>query len=215
MDVSLFISFTLVSIAFIAIPGPNVLLIISTSLNHGKVSGLHTVVGTSTAMAVQLTVAAIGTSWLVNTLATGFYWLKWAGVCYLLFIGSRHLLAAFLPSSTALATNSNKEAFATIQTGFWISLFNPKTILFFAAFLPQFANTTGSYSLQIATLSLMFWLLATLIDSCYALLAAQLRLRLDGMLLNQNEQQRSKDGLSGLLYLLAGVLLSRVNLERI
>lgn len=77
----------------IIIPGPNVLVVISTSLAYGRARGLQTVAGTSAAMLVQLFIAALGTAWFVSALASGFLWLKWLGVGYLFYLGIRHLLA--------------------------------------------------------------------------------------------------------------------------
>lgn len=87
--------FLIISTGVIVIPGPNVLVIISTSISHGRVRGLQTVAGTSVAMAIQLFVAAIGTTYLISVLAKGFLWLKWAGAAYLIYLGIKQLLAAF------------------------------------------------------------------------------------------------------------------------
>jgi threonine/homoserine/homoserine lactone efflux protein len=87
MDTNQLISFALISLGFIAIPGPNILVIISISMTAGKVRGLQTVVGTSLAMFIQLIIAAGATSWLLSLLIEGLFWLKWCSVGYLLWIG--------------------------------------------------------------------------------------------------------------------------------
>ena len=160
--------FLLLATAVIVMPGPNVMVVVATSLGHGPRRGLQTVIGTSTAMILQLLIAGVGTGLLVEALAQGLYWLKWLGVCYLLYLGFRHLFAA----------NSNNieplSAYGSFQRGFWISLTNPKTILFFGAFLPQFVSPDGSYMAQITLLSILFWLLAVVFDSLYALVASRL-----------------------------------------
>ena len=189
--------FILVSSGIIIIPGPNVLVVVSTSIVHGKVRGLQTVAGTSTAMLVQLCVAALGTSWFVSTLANGFVWLKWLGVIYLFYLGVRHLL--YIRNTT----KSQISAVGTFQHGFWVSLTNPKTILFFSAFLPQFTTPASSYQLQIAALSLIFWLLAVVMDSGYALLAHKL-----SSILKTKNLSKYQHGVSGVLYLGAGTILA-------
>jgi len=191
------LAFILVSVVIIIIPGPNVLVIVSTSIVQGKVRGLQTVAGTSTAMLIQLGIAALGTSWFVSTMANGLVWVKWLGVVYLLYLGLNHLLAI---SNTF---NTQISAVCTFQRGFWVSLTNPKTILFFSAFLPQFTSTAISYQLQIVMLSLIFWLLAVALDSGYALLADKLSstLRIKGLANYQH-------GVSGVLYLGAGTILA-------
>ncbi len=191
------LAFIVISIGIIVIPGPNVLVVVSTSITHGKVRGLQTVAGTSTAMLVQLTIAALGTSWFVSTLANGFVWLKWMGIIYLLYLGASHLLATHDRTKTQIS------AFGSFHRGFWVSLTNPKTILFFSAFLPQFTNPAVSYQLQIAVLSSIFLFLAVVLDSGYALIAHKLLSILKSKSLN-----KYRHGVSGVLYLSAGTMLA-------
>jgi len=191
------LAFILVSIGIIIIPGPNVLVIVSTSIVHGKVRGLQTVAGTSTAMLIQLGIVALCTSWFVTTLVNGFFWLKWLGVIYLFYLGVNHLLAIRSVAKTQIS------AVGTFQRGFWVSLTNPKTILFFSAFLPQFTTTAISYELQIAALSLIFWFLAVVLDSGYALLAYKL-----STILKTKNMPKYQYGVSGVLYLSAGTMLA-------
>jgi homoserine/homoserine lactone efflux protein len=77
MELTLFL---LLSFGLIILPGPNVMVIVTTSLVHGKVRGLQAVAGTSCAMIVQLLVAALGTAWFVTAVSEGLTWLKWFGV---------------------------------------------------------------------------------------------------------------------------------------
>ena len=191
------LAFILVSIGIIIVPGPNVLVVVSTSIVHGKVRGLQTVAGTSTAMLIQLAIAALGTSWFVSTLASGLVWVKWLGVAYLLYLGVRYLVAIGDTSNTQIS------AVGTFHRGFWVSLTNPKTILFFSALLPQFASEAISYSMQIAVLSIIFWFLALVLDSGYALLAHKL-----SSLLKTKNLANYQHGLSGVLYLGAGAVLA-------
>jgi len=191
------LTFILVSIGIIIVPGPNVLIVVSTSISHGKVRGLQTVAGTSTAMLIQLGIAAVCTSLFVTTLANGFIWLKWLGVIYLFYLGVSHLLAIHKADKTQISTAG------TFQRGFWVSLTNPKTILFFSAFLPQFTNPAISYQLQIAVLSLIFWFLAVVLDSGYALLAHKL-----SSMLKTKYLAKYQHGVSGALYLGAGAMLA-------
>lgn len=191
------LAFILVSIGIIIVPGPNVLVVVSTSIVHGKVRGLQTVAGTSTAMLIQLAIAALGTSWFVSALASGLVWVKWLGVAYLLYLGVRHLVAIGYTSNTQIS------AVGTFHRGFWVSLTNPKTILFFSALLPQFASEAISYPMQIAVLSIIFWFLALVLDSGYALLAHKL-----SSLLKTKNLANYQHGLSGVLYLGAGAVLA-------
>ena len=198
MDLNTFLAFLLVSAAFIAIPGPNILLIISTSLSAGRLRGLQTVAGVSLAMVLQLIVAALGTSWFLSLLSDGLTWLKWAGVVYLAWLGGgaiyRLLRGITIPTPSATSS---------FQRGFWVSLTNPKTILFFSAFLPQFVTSTGHYLIQLGLLSVTFLVLALLIDSSYAVLSAKLR-----WLLRRHNIDRIQNGISGTLYLAASGILA-------
>ncbi len=196
MDILIFV---LVSIGIIVIPGPNVLVIISTSITHGKVRGLQTVAGTSAAMGVQLFIAALGTSYLLTILTKGFFWLKWVGVLYLLYLGISHLLAAFRGDKRP----SQVSAIGSFQRGFWVSLTNPKTILFFSAFLPQFTVQSLPYLPQIALLSSIFWIVAILLDSMFAILSSKL-----AGLVDSKSLIRYENGFSGFAYCAAGSLLA-------
>jgi len=195
----LFITFVITSALLIIVPGPNVLVIVSTSIAYGAKRGLQTVLGTSSAMVIQLAVAAIGTTWLVESITKGFVWLRWLGVAYLLYLGIVNLLK--------LAKNEsvNREASASgcYSRGFMVSLTNPKTILFFGAFLPQFVAPGADYMTQIVLLSVTFLVLATVLDSLYAILAG----RVSG-LLHARHTQKVQAGVSGLLYLGAGAWLA-------
>lgn len=194
MDLILFVT---IAVAVIVVPGPNVLVIVATTLTHGRSRGLQTVAGTSSAMLVQLTVAALGTSWLVGALTRGFLWLKWGGVAYLLLLGFNLLLRTPAEPVPGLPPPS------TFQRGFWVSLTNPKTILFFSAFLPQFISPQAAYLPQVALLSLLFWVLAVLLDSGYALLASRI-----GGWLKERRTGRVVRRFSGLMYLGASALLA-------
>jgi len=190
-------TFILVSMGVLIVPGPTVLVVVSTSISHGKQRGLQTVAGSSLAMVIQLFVAALGTSWLVNSLASGFFWLKWLGVCYLVFLGIQLIL------NSGKESNSSISAKGSFHRGFWVALTNPKTILFFSAFLPQFAVQSSSYATEIFTLSAVFWALAITLDSGYVLLAS----RLSPML--QSKGLSSYQGkISGTIYLGAGAALA-------
>jgi threonine/homoserine/homoserine lactone efflux protein len=152
-------------------------------------------------MVIQLAIAALGTTLFLATLSQGLIWLKWFGVAYLLFLGSNSLYAFYTRKKVERSSAS-----ASMQRGFWVSLTNPKTILFFSAFLPQFASTSSAYLPQIATLSACFLLLAVTMDSCYVLLAAKLK-----WLLASRDIDRISNGVSGTLFLGAGGIRATTN----
>ena len=198
MDILLFV---VVSVGVILIPGPNVLVIIATSVSSGKARGLQTVFGTSCAMLIQLGIAALATAYFVDVLASGFVWLKWFGVAYLLYLGITNIRSAILGSVERQVVS----AIGSFQRGFWVSLTNPKTILFFSAFLPQFAPGSSPYFTQILALSAIFWSLALSLDSMFSILSSKLH-----KYVVAGNVGRFKHGFSGLLYLGAGSMLAGV-----
>ena len=175
------------------------LVIISTSLTHGKSRGLQTVAGTSLAMAVQLIIVALATSTFVQFLTDGFYIVKWLGVAYLLYLGLLHLKYALFTKTS----NSELTASASFSRGFFVSLTNPKTLLFFSAFFPQFVSSSESYLLQISILSVTFLMLAIILDTGYALLSVKMK-----PLLEQRNLFKLQNGFSGLLFLGASAWLA-------
>ncbi len=191
--------FSLISIGFIMVPGPNVLVVLSTSISHGAIRGLQTVAGIGLAMAIQLCIAAIGTTWFVIALTHGLVWLKWAGVSYLIYLGVSQLICAI----SSKTSQRQATGLGSFQRGFWVSLTNPKTILFFSAFLPQFAVQPSSYASQIMLLSLVFWAIAALVNICYVLLSSQL-----SSLLKSQKLPKYQCGVSGVLYLGAATALA-------
>jgi homoserine/homoserine lactone efflux protein len=201
MELGQIISFLLVSAIVIGVPGPNVVLIVATTLASGKRRGLQTIVGTTLAMIIQLATAALGTAMFLAALSQGLIWLKWCGVVYLFFLGFNSLYAFYTHKKSERIS-----ATATMQRGFWVALTNPKTILFFSAFLPQFASPHSSYLPQIAILSGCFLLLAVTMDSCYVILSARLK-----WLLASKDIDRISNGVSGALFIGAGGLLAATN----
>lgn len=199
MDTTLFISFLIVSFGVIIIPGPNVLIIVATSLQYGTTRGVQTVAGTSLAMAIQLVIAGLATSWFIHVLAEGFYIVKWLGVIYLLYLGLQHLKRAIFGRHSAVPLTAS----ATFSRGFLVSLTNPKTILFFSAFLPNFVSSASNYVLEISILSATFLFMAVILDSGYAILAAKFQ-----PLLQKSTLTRVQSGLSGLLFLGASMWLA-------
>ncbi len=199
MEIKDFTFFILISIGVIAVPGPNVLVIISTSLVYGTKKGLQTVAGTSVAMSIQLLLAGMGTSWFVGSFSTGFLILKWVGVAYLVYLGITHMIMLFATSQN----NTDLTGIGSFRRGFWVSLSNPKTILFFGAFLPQYTNSYQSYGQQIFVYSISFWMLAILLDSCYAMFSGRF-----SQFLHTRKLNFIQDGMSGVLFLGAAMLLS-------
>lgn len=174
MDFVLYLAFIFAAFVFIVVPGPNVLVIVSTSLHQGLRRGLQTVAGTSSAMAVQLIIAAVASLSFIELVQQGLWYLKWVGLAYLIYLALKHWRLLF-SAPDKLRFSESETASWTFTRGFLVSLSNPKTILFFTAFLPQFCSADYPYAEQISILSLSFLLMATLLDSLYAFFAQRVR----------------------------------------
>ncbi len=171
MSITLFTAFVVATAALMLIPGPNVALIVANSLRFGIRGGLITVVGTSTAMVVQLAVAALGVTALLGTLGQAFDVLRWAGVAYLIVLGVGAWRAPADDLSRTAAVSPGK----TFGRGFLVSLTNPKTLAFYGAFLPQFLDPAAPLGHQMAILSVTFVTTALIIDGGWAILAGRAR----------------------------------------
>jgi threonine/homoserine/homoserine lactone efflux protein len=150
-----------------------VALIVANSVAWGTRYGLLTVAGTAAAMVVQLGLTALGMSAALGVLARWFEVLRWIGVGYLLWLGIRQWRAP--PVDLTGIAAQPRSARAIALRGFLVSLTNPKTLLFYGAFLPQFISVDRSLLPQIALLSAIFLTLALLLDGGWAVLAGRAR----------------------------------------
>ncbi len=171
MSFALFAAFVAATAALMLIPGPNVALIVANSLRFGVRGGLITVAGTSAAMVLQLSVAALGVTALIGTLGQAFDVLRWIGVAYLFFLG----VSAWRTPAEDLTRTQTVSAGRTFGRGFLVSLTNPKTLAFYAAFLPQFLDSSAPFGRQMAILGVTFVATALIVDSGWAVLASRAR----------------------------------------
>ena len=185
MSLGLYGAFVAATAILMLIPGPNVALIVANSIAHGARYGLLTVAGTTAAMVVQLGVTALGMTALLGDLARAFEILRWIGVGYLLWLGFNAWRAPAADlTKTAPQPRSPRAIFLR---GFLVSLTNPKTLLFYAAFFPQFIDPGAGFAPQIALLAGTFLAVAMIVDGGWAVLAARFRglLAVNGRLRNR------------------------------
>jgi homoserine/homoserine lactone efflux protein len=202
INLDLYLAFVLATSVLMLIPGPNVALIVANSVAYGTRYGLLTVAGTSSAMVLQLALTVLGMSALLGTLAQWFEWIRWIGVAYLLWLGIRQWRAEPVDlTRTRPQYRSPREIF---MRGIIVSFSNPKTLLFYGAFFPQFITPGADMAAQIGVLSLTFLAVAVVLDGGWALLAGRARnvLAVRGRLRNR---------LSGGLLIGAGVGLALVH----
>jgi threonine/homoserine/homoserine lactone efflux protein len=178
-DPSTLALFVAAALALLAVPGPAVLYIVSQSIDHGRGAGLVSVLGVGAGSAVQVAAASLGLSSLLLSSATAFSAVKYAGAAYLLFLGLRTLLAGRATIEAQVRRSSARRRL--FFQGALVNVTNPKTALFFFAFLPQFVDASaGSATLQIAFLGGLFVCLGLVSDGLYAVTAGTLAVRLRG-----------------------------------
>lgn len=185
MSAEMYLAFVTATLVLMLIPGPNVALIMANSVAHGRKYGLITVAGTSCAMIPQLALTIFGMTATLTLLSHLFEWVRWLGVAYLLYLGLQAWRAQ--PVNLAAVRPDPRAVGRIFLRGFLVSLTNPKTLLFYGAFLPQFVSPGGSLAGQLSLLSFTFLGIAILVDSCWALAAARFQsvLSLRGTLRNR------------------------------
>ena len=199
-DVPTIALFLLASLGLLLIPGPAVLYVVTRSASQGKRAGLASVGGVELAGLTHSIAAAFGLSALLLTSALAFSVVKYLGAAYLIFLGIRTLLAR--NESQHISTPTPKSASQLFTQGFLVNILNPKTALWFYAFLPQFVNPArGTVVTQILLLGILFVLLASCTDSLYALLGSTV-----GQWLFKNARfQQVRKYVTGSIYIILGV----------
>ena len=161
--------FALASIALLLVPGPAVLYVVTQSAEHGRRAGMASVAGIHVGTTVHILAATAGVSALIAASATAFTTVKLAGAAYLIYVGVRRLLERDVPLTSGVRTGAHRKLFAQ---GVVVNILNPKTALFFLAFIPQFVDTgRGAVWSQVLILGLFFMLLGFVSDSLFALAA--------------------------------------------
>jgi len=160
--------FSAACVALLLVPGPAVLYIVAQSVGQGRRVGLASVAGIHLGTLVHVAAAAVGLSALIVASATAFSIVKYAGAAYLVYLGVRRLLER-TPVEFEHRREPLRRAFAR---GVVVNVLNPKTALFFLAFLPQFVDPDrGAVWPQVVALGLVFVVLGLASDSLYAFAA--------------------------------------------
>ena len=172
------LAFAALSFLLIIIPGPSVLFVIGRALAHGRRTALTSVVGNTIGAYVLVTAVALGVGSVVERSVVVFTVLKLAGAAYLVFLGIKAWRArgSLRASFEAAADAAPHGGLRTLWEGFAVGVSNPKTIVFFAAVLPQFVDRgAGHVAVQMLLLGLVFTAIALLSDSVWGLAASTAR----------------------------------------
>ena len=200
LDWSTMLIFVTASLALLVVPGPAVLYIVARSIDQGRVAGIVSVLGIALGSMVHIMAAALGVSALLLSSALAFSIFKYLGAAYLIYLGVRKLMEK---DAVHQVEQPEPTALSRIFTqGVIVNILNPKTALFFFAFLPQFVDPNrGSVAVQVMLLGAIFTVLAVFSDSIYALLAGTIRQYLKDSLAFLRAQRY----FSGSVYILLGV----------
>jgi threonine/homoserine/homoserine lactone efflux protein len=184
----------------VIVPGPNSLYLIARSVSQGRMAGLASALGIATATLIHISAAALGLSALLLSSAVAFSIVKYLGAAYLIFLGVCKLLARDEESNNNLSPQETM--LQVFSQGFAVNLLNPKTALFFFAFLPQFVNANqGNVTMQILLLGLILVGIGATIDVTYVLVSSHLA----GWLGRDSGLRRRQRYLAGSVYIGLGL----------
>lgn len=199
MSLETWLAFAAASAVLVAIPGPTVLLVISYALGHGRSSAAATVAGVALGDFTAMTAAMLGLGTLLAASVAMFTALKWIGAAYLIYLGIQLWRAPV--GEAALGRASETRPVRIFLHAYVVTALNPKGMVFFVAFLPQFLDTAAPLVPQMAIFMATFLGLATLNAAAYALTAAAAR-----QTIRKPSVQRIVNRVGGSLLVGAGVM---------
>ena len=170
MSLDLYAAYLVACLVIVIVPGPTVTLIVANSLRHGARAGLLNVAGTQVGLAVIVAIVGIGLTSVIEALGHWFDVLRLIGAAYLVWLGWRMIRVNDGVEASDKPAPPRRGFFTQ---GLLVALSNPKTLVFFGAFFPQFIDPRGDYALQIALMGLTALAFAAVSDSAYALLSGR------------------------------------------
>jgi len=174
MPIELWFAFVAASAVLLIIPGPTILTVISYSMSHGRRANVPLVAAVALGDSTALLVSLLGLGALLATSAFWFTVVKWVGGLYLLYLGIR-LLRAGITSTEMAAPAAPGSHWRLFANTYLVTALNPKGIVFFVAFLPQFISPTADVTRQLWVLAVTFVAMAALNATLYAVFAASAR----------------------------------------
>jgi threonine/homoserine/homoserine lactone efflux protein len=199
MSLDVWFAFVAASAVLLIIPGPTILTVISYSMAHGRRANAPLVAAVALGDSTALVVSLLGLGALLGASAFWFTIVKWAGGLYLLYLGVK-LLRAGISSTEAVAPAATGSRWGLFANTYLVTALNPKGIVFFVAFLPQFINPSAAVTQQLWVLAVTFVVMATLNATLYAAFAGSAR-----KALSSPKAQRRFNLAGGSLLSVAGV----------
>jgi threonine/homoserine/homoserine lactone efflux protein len=173
MSLQLYLAYIAACIALALLPGPVVTLVIANGLRHGTRAALTNIAGVQAGLGILIGIIAVGLTSLMATMGYWFDWVRFAGAAYLVWLGVK-LIRAPVEGLSADAPPPPPRGGFFLQ-GFFVALSNPKLLVFFGAFIPQFMDLSRDHFSQVALLGATFMVIAGLTDIVYAALAGRAR----------------------------------------
>jgi threonine/homoserine/homoserine lactone efflux protein len=171
MSLQLYLAFVVTCIALALLPGPIVTLLIANGLRHGTRAALINIAGVQVGLAIVIGIVAIGLTTLMATLGYWFDWVRLAGAAYLVWLGIKLIRAPVEGVGSDAPPPPPRGGF--FLQGLLVSLSNPKVLVFFGAFIPQFVDMSRDHVSQVTLLGITFMVIAAVTDGLYALLAGR------------------------------------------
>jgi threonine/homoserine/homoserine lactone efflux protein len=202
MSVELLTAFIAACAVLSVIPGPNWSMFMANGTTYGVRAALMTVAGTTTGNFILVAIAIAGMSAAIAILAEWFDLVRLAGAAYLVWIGYKHLRAAFVPMGNAPEIAIPRRKW--YLQGLAVSVSNPKVLLFLGAFFPQFLDPAASFPawLQLAILGAIFMIVTTVIDAAFAFAAGSAQIWFT------RKRKQAANGISGVLLMIGGLWLA-------
>jgi threonine/homoserine/homoserine lactone efflux protein len=173
MSLQAYLAYVAACIALALLPGPIVTLVIANGLRYGTRAALTNVLGAQAGLAIVIGIVAVGLTSLMATMGYWFDWVRFAGAAYLVWLGIK-LIRSPVEEVSADAPPAPPRGGFFLQ-GFLVLLSNPKVLVFFGAFIPQFVDLNKDHFPQVALLGVTFMVTAAISDMIYALLAGRAR----------------------------------------
>jgi len=173
MSLQVYLAFVAACLALALLPGPVVTLLIANGLRHGTRAALINIAGVQTGLLIVIGVVAVGLTSLAATMGYWFDWLRLAGAAYLVWLGIKLIRFPVEGIGTDAPPPPPRGGF--FLQGLLVLLSNPKLLIFFGAFLPQFMDMNRDHFSQATLLGVTFMVIAGLTDGIYALLAGRAR----------------------------------------
>jgi threonine/homoserine/homoserine lactone efflux protein len=174
MSLQAYLAFVAACIALALLPGPVVTLVIANGLRHGTRAALINIAGVQAGLTIVIGIVAIGLTTMMATMGYWFDWVRFAGAAYLVWLGIK--LIRFPVEGVSVDEPPAPPRGGFFLQGFLVLLSNPKVLVFFGAFIPQFMDMSRDHVTQVALLGVTFMITGAITDSIYALLAGRARL---------------------------------------